>query len=342
MVFSATLAVMSTLCKQPLALLAVGLLVYLWLADGRRTALRYLTALCGASIVLAVLCMWAFGPGELYDNLFIAARQPWGERGIAIIVQPLRTFVRFMLPVLLVAAVALVVGIMSGQWKGSRVRWLRANDWMMLFIVGLALLPSSIAGMAMIGGDVNSLSFSGFFFTIGVTCMLADSASRKSPSEARQSAIGCLMALTVLLAIVVLPVALPAKLRSLNTAEQQTVFQYAKISRHTTFFPWLPLSHLLAEGRFYHSGYGIIDRALAGEQVSREYFRAFAPAHMDSIAFGKDGPREIVGVDLLSYWDGKNLCAIHNPELASWQVYGNCASASAAPIGATAQNAGPK
>ena len=323
MICSATLAVMAALCKQPLALLAGGPLVYLWLADGRKAAILYFKSLCIAGFGLGCICLWAFGPKELYYNVIsIAAKHPWQMSGTAAIVQPLRRFIRVMFPVLLVAVVALAVALAQGQWKAQGLRWLRSNDWMMLFMVGLALLPSSIAGVAKIGGDINSLSFASFFFTIGVTCMLADFAGGQSGREVRQVAQGCLLALTLLLTIVELPVALPARLGSLKVSEQQVVFNYIKGHRQdATFFPWFPLSHLLAEGRFYHSSYGIVDRVLAGDVVSPEYFQAYAPTGMDRIAFGKDGRREILGIDILSFWGPTHTCAVSDPALSSWQVY---------------------
>jgi hypothetical protein len=327
MITSVTLAGMAALCKQPLALLPVGLLAYLWMADGRKVAILYLKALCGAGVILVCVCIWAFGPKELYYNLIsIPARQPWRLSSVTAVVQPLRTFIRLTLPVLLIAVVALVVAFTQGQWKTPGLRSLRANNWMIMFVVGLALLPSSMAGIAKIGGDINSLSFSSFFLTVGVTCMLADLASRQSRREVRQAAKGCLLALSLLLTIVELPGALPARVRSLRVAEQQIVFDYIRGHQHTTFFPWFPLSHLLAEGRFYHSGYGIVDRVLAGDAVRPEYFRAYAPVQMSSMAFGKDGAREVEGIDLLSFWGVTYTCAINDPVLTSWQVYSSSPS----------------
>jgi hypothetical protein len=327
MIAAATLAGMATLCKQPLALLPLGLFAYLWMADGRRIAILYLKALCGAGVILACLCILAFGPKELYYNLIsIPARQSWSLGGMAAIVQPLRAFIRLTFPVLLIPVVALIVAYTQGQWKIRCLRCLRTNNWTILFVVGLTLLPPSMAGIAKIGGDINSLSFSSFFLTIGVTCMLADLAGRQSRREVRQTAKGCLLALTVLLTVIELPVALPARIHSLKVSEQQIVFDYIRGHQRSTFFPWFPLSHLLAEGRFYHSGYGIADHVLAGYEVRPEYFRAYAPAHMSSIAFGKDGAREVEGIDLLSFWGATHTCAISDPVLTTWQVYASSPS----------------
>jgi hypothetical protein len=319
---SATLCVMAALCKQPLAMLSVGLLLYLALADGARAALRYLKALCIAGLALGSALLWAFGPSELFYNVVaIAIRHPWQASGAAGIVQPLRVFVRLMFPVLVVAAMVLVIAWKQGAWKTRGRQWLRANDWTILFVAGLALLPSSLAGLAKIGGDINSLSFAGFFITLGVTCMLADLAGAQSEREVRQIARGCLWVVILLLMVVELPVGLVAKVRTLSVTEQQTVFEYLKSNGSTTYFPWFPLSHLFAEGRFYHSGYGIADRVLAGEQVGPQYFQAYAPAHMSSIVFGKDGSREIVGVDLLSFWGASHACAVEHPPVATWEMY---------------------
>jgi hypothetical protein len=322
MIASATLAVMAALCKQPLALLPIGLLAYLWVADGRKAVTLYLKMLCGVGAILASLCIWAFGPRELYYHLFsLTARQSWGMSGAAAFVQPLRIFTRMMFPVLLLAVVALLIAFKQGEWKAQGVRWLRANDWSMMFVVALALLPPSIAGLAKIGGDINSLSFSCFFLTVGVTCMLADMASLQSCSDMWRVARGSLLAVTLLLTIVKLPAALLWRVESLKNAEQQIAFDYIRGDQQTVFFPWFPLSHLLAEGRFYHWGYGIFDRVLARDLVSPEYFQAYAPAQMNTIAFGQDGPRELLGIDLLSFWGATSKCATDHPVLTSWQVY---------------------
>ena len=326
LVSSATLAVCAALCKQPMALLAVGLVAYLVLARGRASAILYAKALCGAGLILGGACLWAFGARELYYNLLIAARQPWSETGLAVIVQPVRALIRVMFPVLLVGMAAWMTAMKQADWKFQALRWLRGNDCSILFVAGFAVLPSSLAGFAKIGADVNSLSFSSFFFTIGVTCMLADLASESSRREVRRVSRGCLLAITVLLAAAEFPVALPRRIQELRSAEQHFAYDYLRAYPHTTFFPWFPLSHVLAEGRFYHWSYGIIDRVLAGETVSPEYFRAYAPAKMANIAFGKDGAREVLGIDLLSFWGAASPCVRSDPALPSWEVYGTSAS----------------
>jgi hypothetical protein len=307
--------------------LAVGLITYLWLVYGRAAAIFYGKALCGAGVILGALCIWAFGANELYYNVLIAARQPWGLTGLAAIIQPLRALIRIMFPVLLLAMAAGMATLTQGHWKSQGLSWLRGNDCMILLVAGFAVLPSSIAGVVKIGGDINSLSFSSFFFTVGVTCMLADLASESSRSEVRRTARACLLAITVLLAAAEFPAGLPHRAQALKNSEQQFAFDYLRNHSHTTFFPWFPLSHLLAEGRFYHWSYGIVDRVLAGEVVSPEYFRAYAPANMANIAFGKDGGRDLLGIDLLGFWGAGNRCVRSDPALASWEVYGNSASA---------------
>ena len=140
------------------------------------------------------------------------------------------------------------------------------------------------------------------------------------------------MAVTLLLTIIELSGALPAKIRSLEDAEQQIVFDHLRRHQHTTFFPWLPLSHLLAEGRFYHSGYGVVDHRLAGDHVSSEFFQADAPAYMSSIALGKHDAREVLGTDLLSFWGTTHTCAIDDPVLSSRHVYGKSPSPCSVPL----------
>ena len=338
LISSATFAVAAALCKQPMALLTVGLIGYLWLARGQGTAIRYAKALCGAGLILGGACIWIFGAPELYYNLSIAARQPWGETGLAVIVQPVRALIRVMFPVLLVGMAAWMTAMKQADWKFQALRWLRGNDCAILFAAGLAVLPSSLVGFAKIGGDVNSLSFSSFFFTIGVTCMLADVASEPSRREVRLMARGCLLAIIVLLAVAEFPAAVPRRIQALRSAEQQFAYDYLRANPHTTFFPWFPLSHVMAEGRFYHWSYGIIDRVLAGEKVSPEYFRAYAPAEMANIAFGKDGARELLGIDLLSFWGVASPRPRSDPALPSWEVYGTSASLAVRTGGSTGAN----
>ncbi len=208
---------------------------------------------------------------------------------------------------------------MRGGWRA-----LLMNRCVPPLLVGLAQLPFSILGYAKVGGDVNNFSFALLFLTCGVTMLFADLWHGGDTASTRRLALSVLVATALPLAVYEAPLALgiPYNLRRLSHTQQQVAFAYLERHPGEAYFPWLPLAHLEAEGQFRHFIWGLVDRWLAGETVSREEFRAHIPRDPRVIAFtfGEYSGPKVEGYDLMKYLPEYSR-SINDPELPGWVMY---------------------
>lgn len=318
---SALCAVFAIFCKQMFLPVPAALVVYLWVATGGARAVRYLLWLDVAGALATAAALYLAGPARLYHCLiWLPAHHPWD---LVSALQATRNFILLSMPVPVLLLACAVYLCTAPQLRGSMLRVLATNRAAPLLLVGVALLPFSIAGRAKAGGDINSLSFALFFLACGLTVMLADVAHDAESGSTRRLAVSVLVAIALPLALFEAPLVfdIRASVQRLPQAEQQVVFEYLNRHPGAAYFPWFPLAHYCAEHRFYHYSYGIVERLLAGEPVSMADFRAYIPPNPRVVAFGADGSPRLLGYDLMQYMP-EYTYPVHDPELPGWLVYG--------------------
>jgi len=327
---SALCAVLSILCKQTFLPIPIALMVYLWAAEGRARAVRYLFWLVAAGGLAGGAALFVAGPARLYHCLiWVPAHHPWNDSSrIVSAIQATRGFIRLSMPVPVLLLACLVYLWTSGRLRRpgrreSMLRDLAANRAAPLLLAGVALLPFSIAGRAKAGGDVNSLSFALFFLTCGLTVMLADVWRGAQKESTRRLAVSVLVATMLPLAISEAPLAVDirAMVKRLPLAPQEVAFNFLYRHPGEAYFPWFPLAHFYAEHQFRHYAFGVVDRLLAGEPVSSSDFRAYIPRVPRVIAFAADGTPQLYGCDLMKYLPEYSY-KVNDPELPGWLVYG--------------------
>ena len=322
---SALCAVLSIFSKQMFLPVPIALLIYLWAAEGRARALRYLFWLVVASGLAGGAALLTVGPARLYHCLiWLPAHHAWNNPShIVSAIQALRSFIRLSMPVPVLLLACAVYLWASGRLRGPWLRPPAANRCVPLLLVGIALLPFSIAGRAKSGGDTNSLSFALFFLTCGLTVLLADVARFAESGAARRLAVSVLLATMLPLALSEAPLALDIRASAgrLPQAEQEVAFEYLKRHPGEAYFPWFPLSHFYAEHQLRHYAFGVVERLMAGEPVSMDEFRAYIPRDPRIIAFGSDGTPQLLGYDLMKYLPEYSY-QVNDPELPGWLTYG--------------------
>ncbi len=321
---SALCAVLAVFSKQPFLPVPIAILVYLWLAEGRARALRYLLWLVAAGTLAGAAALLAEGPQRLYHCLiWLPAHHPWNEPSrILSAIQALRSFIRVSMPVPVLLLTCAAFLWTSGRLNGPGLRALASSRAAPLLLVGIALLPFSIAGRAKTGGDVNSLSFALFFLTCGLTVLLAEASHIAASGSARRLALSALVAMTLSVAVSEAPLILdiPARARQLPQSPQTIAFEYLKRHPGEAYFPWFPLSHFYAEHQFRHYGFGIADRLMAGEALSGADFRAYIPRDPRIVAFSSDGAPLVFGYNLMRYLPEYKY-QVKDPELPGWLLY---------------------
>ncbi len=324
---SACFAVLAIFCKQIFLPAPLALLACVWASGGRRQATHYLLWVAAAGAVAGAGAIAAAGPERLYHCLvWVPGHQLSNDASALVsIIQAMRSFLRLSLLVVM-PLVAFGIYFLAGMARigRSEVCALAAKRCAPALLVGIALLPSALAGRAKAGGDINSFSLPLFFLACGLAVMLADIALEADPVSAR-------VAISVLVAILA-PIAisesalipnLPDAIRALPQAGQNLAFEYLERHPGEAYFPWFPLAHLYAEHRFTHYAFGIADRLMAQEPVSIADFRAYVPANPEIIAFSSDGMPDVFGHDLMKYLP-EYRCKVSDPELPGWLVYAKC------------------
>ncbi len=201
--------------------------------------------------------------------------------------------------------------------------------WPLVFATGLAMLPMSLLGRMKSGGTANNFGITDYFLSLGIALLILRLAAR---DEFRQGAArrGLEASLLLLLAVMGARTAANLLLTCHGIAGQwpppiQVAYDYARKHPGTTYFPWHPLATLMAEGRYVHTAWGVMERESAGFPVSDAHFRDSLPVNLRRIATSDD--TSLFSVMQSRQWDDYLLrrlpelrCPVNLPELPGWAV----------------------
>lgn len=283
-------------------------MTYILLADGRRCFKRYVLCLCFSGAVISTVFLGIFNPQSLFFNTFtVPGNHPWwmldtgqvladsgdiknASKNLLLAVREL--IQQSFLPAIIVTFYCLYQLLFSSKRPEKLTTWLSHNRWTMLVIVSLFMIPTSILGRVKLGGADNALSYTVYFLSAAATLVIIKSVSDSPSLDDR--ILGEAAKLLVAIGLVgILCINIPSpglialKLQRLPSNPQQIAYEYAKKHPGEAYFPWNPLSSLMAEGKLYHFEYGLFDRELAGFPVSDDHFRAYIPPNVRIIAFSQ-------------------------------------------------------
>lgn len=302
-VLASLAAVLAVWTKQVMAPLPVAMALWLWWAEGRRAAVRLLLVLAAVAAVVSALLVTVFGPLErLYLYLVtVPARHGLAEAGAGTWLDGLRVLAIETAAVWVAVGVAAAI-LASGARSPARARTgpaaerspRRQRPWTLLWLVALCLLPLAVAGRIKVGGDANASSHVAYFALAGATLALARAA--RPGVAARRTVAGTALALllAVELAVIMTFEAPPGEWRfrrplALESWPVERAYRYARAHPGTVYFPRLGLAHVMAEGRVYHQGVGLIDLRLAGIELSPDVLAAHLPPRLAMIALVENG-----------------------------------------------------
>jgi len=276
---AACLGILACWAKQIEAPLLLAQLTYLALVFRSRVAWRYLLRLSivGGSVSLAFVAI--FGFHDMVFNMFtIPNLHAWHNSPSQLGVITLNLLLRSRLFLFVIAWVLLSTPAMTREW-------LRDRDWMLLILVAGFLFPVSVLARSKIGALENSYHC---LYYLLAACSVLLTKSVRTDSVPRYRWVAFL--LTCLLSVSV-SLQLQTGLRGLrhlgrlSDNPQQQAFEFARTHPGQAYFPWNPLSTLLAEGKLYHFDYAVRDRMLAGYRVSDRHFRAQLPPNLRFVLF---------------------------------------------------------
>jgi len=327
LLLAALFSVFAVWTKQTLVPLLFALPSYILVTDGYKCFKRYILCLSVCGVVVSALFLWIFNAQNLlFYMLTIPSHCPWqfsANRIIALLTATYQLIRESFLPLtILIFCSAYQLSLSSNAPNKLKV-WLSSNQWTMLAIVSLFMVPTSVLGRVKAGGDVNTLSPALYFLVAAVTLALTRFSSDSLSSSARPR--GSSVKVLLILLITGLTYANMVKftgigpiLYGLSSNEQKVAYEYAKTHPGEAYFPTHPLSSLLAEGKLYHHAYGLFDRELSGFQVTSERFRAHVPAEIRLVAFLP--AKGSVGAYVLKYLPEFSK-QVTIDELPGWIVY---------------------
>jgi hypothetical protein len=282
-VVSAIFSILAIAVKQtffPVVFIGGG---YLFLVRSRALPVFIRTVILGAALFVGTIALsvpWK----AFYENFFyLPTHYPWkfADNPVAGILSVLKDLFREgALPL------GVTVACLWGMKRADGVKAVPSVSGLWVFLLCAALLvPVSFLGRIKQGGELNTLTPTVYFLILAMTAALAQalSASRKGWPLA-----------TIVLSLVVVLIWAPHILRGPNwskLAHQRIhslpvrAYEYLKTGADNVYFPFDPLAHILAQGKFYHAYYGILDRSGAGVEISPEQFRAGVPFRTDAVVF---------------------------------------------------------
>jgi hypothetical protein len=313
---SAACAVMALGAKQIALPLALGLLLYLAAADGLGAAWRYARWLAAVAVAAFVgILLLVDLDAMLFNTLTLHASHPWqwggGAPALAIVFGQL---MRVALPSLAVLGTALLLG-----WRRDLRHFLRDNPWTLPALIGLLSLPLALLGRVKVGGDTNNFAYSIYYWSLAALLALLHAA--RGEGLLRGGALGkpikaMAVMVSVLLALAAAPAlrTLPPLVAGIRQNPESIAFAAARQAPAEIYFPFHPLVSLMAEGKAYHTSYGIYDLALANRPLSAEAFYAHLPASMRWVALRDPNDYSLQYLD--GYTDRTSL-----RQLPGWIVF---------------------
>ena len=256
---SALAMVLAVGSKQVVLPAVFALPTYLWLADGRRTMLRYVSLLGVFGLIsAAVILVTTDVPAMLYQTLLVPSAHPWRyDDGLFVFYQTLRDLVPRAFPFVFIIVVYGYLRFREGgKWCSVRY-WLVQNPWLVPVFVGLFCLPTSILGRMKVGGSLTALAYTNYFLFLGALLAVLHAANTKRRFGRLSANNVCgVLVLVSLGSVVAWSVPrldrLPVIVADLSRNSEVSGYSFAREHPGQVYLPHNPLITLMAEDRAYH------------------------------------------------------------------------------------------
>jgi hypothetical protein len=305
LLLSALCATLSLGAKQTMAPLVVALCLFLLIADGPRTTLRYILCLIGSGLAFAAFCFALFRPVRdfLFNTVTLATHRPGRGAGFSAVVSIFRDSLYAILPCALGIAVFMFLWLFrNGSTRGIRGLF-SEHRWLVFPIVGLLLAPATIKARMTIGGAENHTAIFSFFFFVGIGLALLRFMSEDaapSHSLAAKMLTGLIIAYSI-----------PGTFEKIQSTTallhsqpnyEAAVERYERQLHETTYFPDAPLATFYSEKRFYDVDLMLLDREDGGRPISPAQFVSAIPTNTQRVVVPEGLRVSRVLQDYLAGW----------------------------------------
>lgn len=319
LLFSGVFAAGAVFCKQTLTAVPLAMAIWLMIQHDWRGLGRFITSATITGFVMGAACVSIFSFGPLWTNLVVVPSKHPIAGGFAwALSDAVKSSALLLFPLHGLAFWTLF--LRHGPSRRSRLSTF-------LLMCAVAQVPFAFSGFMKFGGGANNLALTGVFFLGSVIAFPWESwhRSRRTGTETNRSGWG------VVVLTVALGAAIAAQIKWSRSPENQNpgpsphhiAYTVIRQSPGRWYFPWYPLSHLLAEDRATHHSWGLLDRTMAGRDISPEWFQSYIPPNAYGLAYRTRPDRfDIPYQRLQGMYPFLYPPTLNPPELQGWLVYG--------------------
>jgi hypothetical protein len=312
---SATLAALAVWSKLTIFPLVAAAGCYLLVTHGWRTAMKYLSYTLVAGMGLGLVFLLKLGSlSDMVFNVFtIVLREPWRQpRMDVLIMAAVELMLQSSFSLLILGVVVL--------YEMNRTRdvgaLFRRHRCVLPGLAGLFLVPTGILGFVKVGGDVNNM-FTVYYLVVAASLALAQAADCQDSALLRRVAAQLLLVLSILYTGMASRRIMELRnVSRLQENPQQQAYAFALRHPEEAYFPWNPLSTLMADGKAYHVGYSVWDRCMAGFKPSEQHIRSYLPARLKYVVRSVPHAEDPAIMDYLPEFNRR----IELAELPGWIV----------------------
>ena len=281
---------LSAACKINLAAATIGFSIWVLLSLGLRRALVLAFASALAFSTVYTVAVLRDGLAPVLLNLTLPAKMPWHtfqERGVLGVgrtshdlIDKVRTFLTFLSEYLRDYGAVAVVLLLLLPWMKERSAQAARMIKLFLFLA-LVMVPASVVAVGKSGGDVNSRALVALPLTLAA--LFAFAVLVRQP----HGIVHVTRSIALLGATCAVAFASGTGLLQLSLNRSSTLVEaYKTVSndKGRWYFPFDPLAHLLAEGKFRPSMDVIHSYAVAGQPVKRDAFQSTLPDRLEFVA----------------------------------------------------------
>jgi hypothetical protein len=296
---SAILAAMALWSKQTSLPMVAALPFWVLLTDGFRPSVRFFSYLAAAVAAFGFVFSGMVDVEALLFNMFaIPGKHPWFPQAPDLARSFLVLSAEYFCVVAGPLACLLLVlfarrrltpgGDPDSSTSGLRRR-LDENPWLLFVLMAITAIPTSLLSRIKVGGHWNNYAPAPYFLGLALLALLMEWHATNLRRGLRS--FNASLTLIVLIAVLSPMTRGDESFRVMNVVHplssnpQEIAYRYALRHPGMAYFPWHPLSSLLAEGKLYHFEFGMSDRELAGYPVSQPFFRQNIPANVRYVCF---------------------------------------------------------
>ena len=341
LIAAAAAASLAVWAKQTVAPILLIPALYLLVRGARRGAFWALGLGIAFSSILAIIFSALYGVEDLWRAMVTIPSRHARYPGILLHDGARVTEMVEMLCLPLVGLACLMVlegreqetSESSGSsWTARAAKWGEAirngHGWPLFVGAALLMLPMACLGRIKAGGSANNYGLVDYFLSLGLVLLFLAVSARPSLAGKRPRRV-LEGAMALLLAWLAIPTGIGFVGRLYGVSlrlppPSATAYQAALADPGTIYFPWRPLATLMAEGRSYHTVWGVMEREAAGLPVVEPHFRAHLPPAMRRVAVlgsnhwpSDPGGRDVSPLRRLPEFG----CKIHDADLPGWDVF---------------------